>query len=75
MTSKYNNNNSWSIDEYMTDTLLGIWIHDVHCYVDFFKIFISLGKEFVVETTNKWQNLKVILDDRKALATILHCGA
>ena len=41
MTNKYNNNSScWSIDEYMTDTILGIWIHDVHCYVDFFKIFI-----------------------------------
>lgn len=38
MTNEYNNNNScWSIDEYMTDTILDIWTHDVHCYIDFLK--------------------------------------
>lgn len=66
MTHEYNNNNScWSIDEYMTDTILDIWTHDVHCYVDF---LYFIAKE--VETAGKWQNqnLKVILDDRKTFS-------
>lgn len=69
MTNRCNNNNScWSIDEYMTDTILDIWIHDVHCCVDFFFNIHFIGKE--VETANKWQNqnLKVILDDRKTFS-------